>query len=402
MAALTRQEISDRAGAEPAFVDRLVELGLLVPDDTARFGDSDVARTRLIDMITHAGVSLDGLAAIVASGGLSFEFIEAATEQRFAPFGEESFSMASQRTGLPVELLLAIREAGGAATPAPEDHLSDEEAHVVRLLVYQAAIGVSHHSAERSLRVIGESLRRVAETESAWWRNDLVLPKLAAGQGWADIAAMSGEVSPELSRLSNDALLAMYHAQQAQSWMRNILEGVESMLEGAGLGARPERAPPAICFLDITGYTRLTEELGDAAALDLAGRLARIVQRTSSRLRGKPVKWLGDGVMFHFPEAAGAVEAAVDMVDAVHAAGLPPAHVGLHAGPVLFQDGDYFGRTVNIASRIADYARPGEVVVSEAVVALSATSRVRFSLIGDVELKGISEPLRLHAARPGD
>ena len=110
------------------------------------------------------------------------------------------------------------------------------------------------------------------------------------------------------------------------------------------------------------------------------------------------MKWLGDGVMFYFPEAARGVVAALDMVEAASATGLPPAHVGLNAGPVLFQDGDYFGRTVNVAARIADHARPGEVVVSQAVVDLADRPGVRFSEIGPVELKGVSGTLQLHVA----
>ena len=88
------------------------------------------------------------------------------------------------------------------------------------------------------------------------------------------------------------------------------------------------------------------------------------------------------------------------MIDGVREAGLPPAHVGLHAGPVIFQDGDYFGQTVNIASRIAEYARPGEVVVSEEVVTASAGAELDFREIGPVELKGVSTALRLYSVQP--
>ena len=70
------------------------------------------------------------------------------------------------------------------------------------------------------------------------------------------------------------------------------------------------------------------------------------------------MKWLGDGVMFSFRDPGPGVVAALDMVEGVVAAGLPPAHVGLHSGPVVFQEGDYYGQTVNLASRIAEYARP--------------------------------------------
>ena len=87
------------------------------------------------------------------------------------------------------------------------------------------------------------------------------------------------------------------------------------------------------------------------------------------------MKWLGDGVMFHFREPAAAVLAAVAMVAVVGSQGLPPAHVGIHAGPVVFQEGDYFGRTVNLAARIAEYARPGEVLVSQEVVDAATEGR---------------------------
>jgi adenylate cyclase len=103
--------------------------------------------------------------------------------------------------------------------------------------------------------------------------------------------------------------------------------------------------------------------------------------------------------MFHFREPAGGVLAALEMVDEARNAGLPPAHVGVHAGPVLFQEGDYFGRTVNAAARIAEYARQGEVLVSQAVVDLVDVPEVTFREIGPVELKGMPGVMRLHAAQ---
>jgi adenylate cyclase len=110
------------------------------------------------------------------------------------------------------------------------------------------------------------------------------------------------------------------------------------------------------------------------------------------------VKWLGDGVMIHFRAPGPGVAAALEMVDGVASAGLPPAHVGLHAGPVLFQEGDYFGQTVNLAARIADYARPGEVLVSQAVVDAIADTEATFMDIGPVELKGVAGTTHLQSA----
>jgi adenylate cyclase len=96
------------------------------------------------------------------------------------------------------------------------------------------------------------------------------------------------------------------------------------------------------------------------------------------------------------------VVAALEMVSGVVDAGLPPAHVGLHVGPVIFQEGDYYGQTVNVASRIAEYARPGEVLVSQDVVDASAGAVASFTEIGPIELKGVAGAMNLHAAhRPG-
>jgi adenylate cyclase len=197
---------------------------------------------------------------------------------------------------------------------------------------------------------------------------------------------------------SDRALLAVWHAHETHAWTRNLVETAEVLLERAGIRSRTER-PPAMCFLDITGYTRLTQERGDEVAADLAAELARLVQRSSVQHTGRPVKWLGDGVMFYFAEPGPGVVAALEMVEGVDQAGLPPAHVGLHAGPVIFQQGDYFGQTVNVASRIAEYARPGEVLVSREVVEASKVDGVRFTDIGPVELKGVAEAVNLHSAR---
>jgi adenylate cyclase len=194
------------------------------------------------------------------------------------------------------------------------------------------------------------------------------------------------------------ALLSIYHGQQEHSWSNSAVEDVEVALERAGLYRRVRR-PPAVSFLDLTGYTRLTEERGDEAAAELATTLATLVRGSSREHGGQPVKWLGDGVMFYFPNPGDGVLAALDMVDGVAAHDLPPARVGIHAGPVVFQEGDYFGRTVNIAARIAEYARPGEVLVTQEVVDAGDLDGVGLTAIGPVELKGVSQPLSLLSVR---
>ncbi|HEY6710136.1 MAG TPA: adenylate/guanylate cyclase domain-containing protein [Actinomycetota bacterium] len=149
------------------------------------------------------------------------------------------------------------------------------------------------------------------------------------------------------------------------------------------------------CYLDLVGYTRLTEERGDQAAAELAGRLAELVGHTAREHGGLPVKWLGDGVMVYFREPAAAVRAALQMVERLSAAGLPPAHVGVAAGPVVAQGGDYFGRTVNLAARIAAHAGPGQVLVSASVAEAGLPAGVALAEAGEVRLKGFARPVRL-------
>ena len=248
---------------------------------------------------------------------------------------------------------------------------------------------------QRLIRAQGDNLRRVAETESDMWQTEVIVPAMQAGHRPDEVLGI--DFGDRMSALTERAMLGMYHLQQARAWTGGIIEDLEVTLAEAGLHSRLDH-PPAMCFLDIAGYTRLTQERGDAAAAELAERLGSIVQRGSVRHGGRAVKWLGDGVMLHFPNPANGVVAALEMVDGVVEAGLPPAHVGLHAGSVIFQEGDYYGQTVNLASRIADYAQAGQVIVSQAVVDASAGTGLVFEDVGPVELKGVAEAVRLHAA----
>ncbi len=394
---LQRHEVAQRAGVELDFVNRLVEVGILSPDDGDRFSPGDVRRVTIVRNLERTGVPLDGIGSSVRRGLVSLDFVDTPIFDRLASLSDVTFAQLSEEGGVPVELLMVIREAMGSAQPRPEDRVRDDELLIVPFIELQVANGFRPAVIERWLRVFGDSLRRMAETEAGWWHGEL-MPQLAARLGPAEAMEAANELSPELARLSDQTIMAIYHGQQAHTWTKSIIEGIEDTLEAAGLHSRLERLP-AVGFLDLTGYTRLTEDRGDEAAAELAERLERMVPRIAIRHDGRPVKWLGDGVMLYFPEPGPGVLAAMEMVEGAVDAGLPPAHVGLHAGPVLFQEGDFFGRTVNVASRIAAYARPGEVLVSQAVVDATGGRGVRFTEIGPVELKGVSQAMRLWTTR---
>jgi adenylate cyclase len=394
----SRNEVAQRAGVDPGYIDQLVELGILTPGTGDEFSPGDVLRGGWVHSLEQAGVPLEGMAAAVRDGALSFSFMDVAAFDRFAGLTETTFEQVSARTGIPMDLLKVVREAIGFAEPRPEDYVREYELSIVPAIELQLSNRFGPTAIERWLRVCADSLRRVAETETDWWHTEVERPFLETGMTEREMLEAQADLGSRMAPLTEQALLAIYRGQQEHSWRQGFVEHVESALERAGLYS-PVARPPAICFLDITGYTRLTEERGDDAAADLAARLATLVRRSSREHGGKPVKWLGDGVMFYFPEPPDAVLAALEMVEGVVSHGLPPAHVGLHAGPVIFQEGDYFGRTVNLAARIAEYARPGEVVVSQEVVDASDGAPVSFIEIGPVELKGVTGALQLYTAR---
>ena len=250
------------------------------------------------------------------------------------------------------------------AQPSPDDRLREDEMAIVPFLELQIAEGFRPAAIERLLRVQGDSTRRIAEQEAAWWNSEVIEPAMAAGKGPEEIG--NAELADRISPLAEQAVLAMYHAQQARAWTAQHHRGVRGA-DGEGRDPQPPRAAAGDL---LPRHHRL--HAADPGTRRRRGRrpgatVARLVQRSSVQHGGKPIKWLGDGVMFYFRDPGPGVRAALEMVDGLAAAGLPPAHVGLHAGPVLFQEGDYFGQTVNLTARIADYARPGEVLVSQAV-----------------------------------
>jgi adenylate cyclase len=394
---ITQREVAERAGVHLAYVDRLVDAGALVPAEDGTFSAGDARRARIYQSLERAGLPFQTMLEALDRGELSFASLDSPLYDRFSGLSSTSFREVSEQERIPLELLLVVRQAVGFAQADPDGPMREDELRVVPLLRLQLSRGFDPAVVERSLRVYGDALRRIAETEADWWHTQVSFPRLASGMTEAQMQEATIEFGEELAPLIEQAILAIYRANQEHTWTENLIDEVEDALDRAGLHNRLNTTP-AICFLDITGYTRLTEERGDEAAAELAARLTPLVQRPAERHGGKVVKWLGDGVMFHFREPTGGVLAALEMIDAISAAGLPPAHVGLHTGPVVFQGGDYFGRTVNLAARIGEQAAPGQVLVTQEIVDRVASDGIAFERIGAVELKGLSQPVRLHAA----
>ena len=398
MAEFSRQQAADRAGVSLDDLDQIIELGLVKPDGEDRLTAGGVRKVALIASLRAGGLPAEALATAFRAGSLTLDFLDDPAYENFSALSGRTFNDLAAQTGIPVEVLTVIREAIGSAVPLPTDGVREIELAVVPLLRAQLDSGYPIDAVERGLRTIGDSLRRAAIAEADGFQSFVIEPVARHPDvTGAEISAAALAATKRLRPAMDAALVAIYHAQEAQAWTTNMLLGFERSLASTGILTRVDR-PEAMCFLDVTGYTRLTGQRGDRAAAELADQLRRMVHRTSTQHGGRPVKWLGDGVMFHFREPGPGVVAALEMAAAMVPAGLPPAHVGLHAGPVLFQDGDYYGQTVNIASRIAEYARPGEVLVSQAVVDATDDAAVIFAEVGMIDLKGVDEGVRLHVA----
>jgi adenylate cyclase len=389
----TGAELAARARVAPELVDRLVELGILAPGGgEAAYGLGDVRRVRLADACRLAGLSLEGIGEAIAAGRLSFAFLDLVSLAG-RPLTDTTYEQLCAELELPMTLVERIHEASGLGRPQPDDPIHSLDRDLLASTRLGRAMGLDDGVLIRLSRVYGENLRRIAQAEPEFYHDHIEGPLLASGMDERQMREAASQLSDQLAEVVQQVLLALYHRHQERYTIDHLVEHIEAVV-----GEQPVRRPPAMCFLDLTGYTRLTEEQGDRAAAALATSLADLVERVSLPHGGQPVKWLGDGVMFHFRRPGQAVVAALEMVERTPQAGLPPAHVGLHAGPVVFQDGDYFGRTVNLAARIAAHAGPGQVLVSDQVVAECADGAVAFEPIGPVPLKGVADPVPLHRA----
>ena len=399
---LSVSQVAERAGVTDADVGRMAALGLLSSaDGRAGFGPGDVRKVLVALACERAGLPMDAIAESVREGRLSFAFLDNPAYRRWAERSDRTYAEVSEQAGIPFEAMRECLQAMGFARMEPGDRIREDELEIVPLLRLSFSAGVMNEAwFVRLGRAYAESLQRIIQAENEVYHSRFEVPFLEQGMTQARAMETASSMAGEYGPLVDRTLLAMLRRQQELQWTEHLVEHIEDDLEQSGRLGRPERLP-AMAFVDLAGYTRLTEERGDQAAAELASQLAAIVDGESRDHGGTPVKWLGDGVMVAFRGPAGAVLSMLHLVRAVPTAGLPPAHVGVAAGPVVAYGGDYFGRTVNLAARLSAHATAGQVLVNDAVARSSGVDRVRFTGIGDLELKGFAQPVPVFEATEG-
>jgi adenylate cyclase len=396
---LSAEELADRSGVTAGQLRRLVELGIITPTPEGRYRRSDIQRIRVVDALAEAGFAPEQLGQLIAAGAYSLDWTSVVYPEPTAQT-TTTLEQTVAATGLSEGLAGRLYDAWELPRPQPNQLLRADDDELLQLAVPAfEAFGGDETVLLGAARQLGDSLRRLAESQVRLFHAHVDERLGAEGRpdlSWTD--DLNQVVASMVASLERTVVL-LYRRHFEHCVLEVTVLRAEAGMERAGLARRRPVRPPAIAFLDLSGYTKLTEERGDRAAAELASRLVEIVYELAHRYGGRPVKLLGDGVMFHFPDPAEGVLCGLELVDRVPRAGLPMARVGLHSGPVVFQNGDYFGRTVNVAARITDHARPGEVLVSDAVVtATDDLPAVRYAPVGPVSLKGLATPIGLYAA----
>jgi adenylate cyclase len=392
VAKLSAQEVADLVPCSLEEVRRLEDLGLLEQEDGLH-PSSDVHVVRLMAAFDQAGISLEDVARGVNTGELSFPMGLFMPE----PVGQpETYERLAASLGREPELVRRLSREMGLPPPA-DDRLRAEDAEHLALILTTLDLA-DDEELSRFARLYGGSIQRLV-TSGLQFFDRAVRQRVAMFDvSEAEKDALTYERAGSYTVLVQGLVSWLQRRHRERAVLEYLVGVAEDSMEERGISPRPPKQPPAIAFLDLTGYTRLAEERGDEAAAEVASDLATVVRETATTHGGRPVKWLGDGVMFHFDDPAGAIRSGIELVENTERATSMPARIGINAGAVIVQEGDYFGRTVNVAARIADYARPHEVLVSDEAKRSAGVVDVDFELVGDVPLKGVAKAVRLHRA----
>ena len=387
---LSREDVARQADVDPSFVTRAVQAGALHPSSEGMYGPDDATRCRFLAAWDSAGLSVEAVGELVGRGEIEFTFLRApfiAPARRLA----RTYADLADESGVSLATIQDLHEAIGFEPPAPDHRVRHDDLSLVDWAGTMLRAGFGEEAVQRLAGVYAAALRRVTIAEAEGYEAAIEDPLRAAGATEQDLFGVGGEMGERMGDLFEQTILDIYRRHRQHVWLDHSVGHVELILESKGLFERLDR-PPCICFVDLTGFTRLTEERGDRTAAEVAARLEDVVGRISRRHAGRAVRWLGDGGMFVFQEAQAAVEAAVDITRQVGEAQLPPTHIGIHSGPIVFQDGDIYGRTVNVASRLSSHATAGEILISSAV-ADRLDPAVGLEPVGALDLKGVAEPV---------
>jgi adenylate cyclase len=386
---LTLKEVAGRAGVTPATLRRWVRAGLIPQLEDDASGDwtpPAALHARLVARLRERGHTIDQIKQATDEGRLAFGYIE---ELLPDDSGDLSLKEVASATGL--EAALIERFWSGLGLPARDlGELTEEDVEALHEVASVLGAGLPLVAFLQLARIYGQALSQIADAEVRLIHLYVHEPLMREGMPGLQMAEQMETLARDLLPLSS-SLMEYLHRRFLQHFVaQDIVGHMEVELDGdVDLG----RVRVGIAFCDLAGYTRFTEEEGDEQALSLIERFVDSVTETLPD-DARVVKTIGDEVMIVGQDIQALTAWAVDFQ------GLfverPEPRIGIHYGATLYRDGDYFGREVNLASRVVARARGGEVLVTDSVVEQVAASReLAFEGIGQVKLKGFDEPRQL-------
>ena len=299
----------------------------------------------------------------------------------------------AETTGLEEALIERLMALLGTPT-ALERRLTEQDAEAIKLMSGVLESGFPLVALLQLVRVYAQSIRKIAEAEVRLFHLYVHEPLIREGVPALEMAEQMEGLVRGLLPMSSP-LMEYIHNRYLRFYIeQDVIGHMEAELGGAKqLG----RIQMAFCFVDLTGFTRYTEEEGDEEALDLVERFVEAVEATLPA-EALIVKTIGDEVMIVSPDPMMLTEWAVGFLTLFP--DRPQPRVGLHWGRAVYRDGDYFGGDVNLAHRVVNRALGGEVLATAAVAdAVGTSGYLEFDPIGEVDLPGFGAPVDLFVAR---
>jgi adenylate cyclase len=361
----------------------------VIPNFDGGWSSSAVGRARLVARLRERGHSLAEIRRATEEGRLAFGYIE----ELLPVDDDEGYTLreAARETGLEAALIERIVTALGFSPARAEALRADD----VQLLRYVAAVldaGLPLVAVLQLVRVYGQAMSQVADAEVRLFHLYVHEPLMRSGASGLETAEEMLSLTREILPLASPVMDHVHNRFLQHFVEQDVVGHMESDLAGEDLALGRLRV--AIAFADLAGYTRLTEEEGELEAVDAVERFVEAVEITLPD-DARIVKTIGDEVMIVGSDP----EALIDW--AVRFQGLsderPQPRIAMHYGAALYRDGDYYGRAVNIASRVAARSGAGEVLVTRSVVE-HAGPNLEFELLGEVRLKGFNEPTEIFLA----
>jgi adenylate cyclase len=381
---LSLSEAARRAGVAPATLRRWAQGGV-IPQYDGRWTPVAAAHARVVARLRDRGHSLAEIRRAGEEGRLAFAYVEDLFPADSPPL---TLAEAAEETGLEPALIERIHQSVGLNTAEPGTLARDD----LQLLRYAAAVlaaGFPLVAFLQLMRVYGQALAQIADAEVRLFHLYVHEPLMRDAIPGLEMAEEMEGLARELLPLASPVMDEIHQRHLQHFLEQDVIGHMEADLEDGSLDLGRMRV--AIAFADLAGYTQLTEELGEEAAVDVVERFVEAVETTLPE-DARVVKTIGDEVMIVGSDAAGLTDWAAGFQMLMTER--PRPRIGMHYGETLYRDGDYFGREVNLAARVAARAAGGEVLVTRPVVE-TAGPNLEFQPIGEVRLKGFKEPTEL-------